>query len=401
MMSEPSPNSPSMVAFIPARGGSKSIPGKNIIPIAGKPLILWVLEAASACPSIDQVVLSTDDDTIAATAANHALPKLHIHRRHPDTATDTASTESAMLEYASAHSFQYMVLIQATSPLLTTEDLSHGIRHYLDSGADTMLTAARQKRFLWDMTQQGEAVAVNYNPAARPRRQDFAGSLVENGAFYITPRKGLLKHENRLFGKKTIWEMPEETFLELDEPSDRFMIEAQLHSRQLLPAPDLSDRFRKIRLLLTDVDGVLTDSGMYYSETGDEMKKFNTRDAVGLRQLKEKGISVGILTTEKTQLVERRAKKMNVDFLFQGCRDKTIPFKTLLNELNLLPENVAFIGDDENDRSLISLVGLAVTPHDGHACLRPLVHYVCRAKGGEGAVRELAEQILNAIHSKQ
>lgn len=400
-MTEPSPISPSMIAFIPARGGSKGIPGKNIIPIAGKPLLLWVLEAASACPFIDQVVLSTDDDLIAATASNHALPKLHIHRRHPDTATDTASTESAMLEYASAQSFQHMVLIQATSPLLTTEDLSQGISHYLASGADTMLSAVRQKRFLWELTPQGEAQPVNYNPAARPRRQDFKGSMVENGAFYITPRKGLLEHQNRLFGEKIIWEMPDETFLELDEPSDWTLIETHLLSRQLLPAADLSDRFCNIRLFLTDVDGVLTDSGMYYSETGDELKKFNTRDAVGLRQLKEQGISIGIITTEETQLVKRRAEKMNVDFLFQGCRDKTIPFKYLLNELNLTPENVAFIGDDENDRSLLTLVGLAATPHDGHPCLRSLVHYVCQAKGGEGSVRELADQILNAIHSKQ
>lgn len=387
---------PQVVAFIPARGGSKGIPGKNIRTIAGKPLIRWVLEAASNCPEIDQVILSTDDEAIAAAAMNPPLPKFRLHRRHPDTATDTASTESAMVEFAQSTAFETMVLIQATSPLLTAQDLSRGIQHFHASGADTLLSAVPQHRFLWTRAPDGLAHPQNYLPEQRPRRQDFNGHFVENGAFYITPRSGLLQHQSRLYGKIALYEMPAESYQELDEPSDWAIVETLLLQRTASQKTSLRERLQAVRLFLTDVDGVLTDSGMYYSENGDELKKFNTRDAVGLRRLREHGIRVGIITTENTRIVENRAKKMNVDFLFQGCRDKTVPFQHLLRELNLTPEQTAFIGDDENDKSLLALVGLAATPADGHPCLRGVVDLTCAMPGGRGAVRELAELILQA-----
>lgn len=137
---------------------------------------------------------------------------------------------------------------------------------------------------------------------------------------------------------------------------------------------------------------------MYYSENGDELKKFNTRDAVGLRLLQEAGIKVGIFTSENTQIVARRAKKIGVDVLRQGCKDKAADLDALLEELNLTPSQVAFIGDDINDLGILKKVGFAITPADGRPENKNLAHYICQAKGGEGAVREVAEVIL---HSKK
>jgi len=391
------------IAFIPVRGGSKGIPNKNILPLAGKPLVYWTVRAAVEAGRIDRVVVSTDDDRIAATVEAFGFEKVSIFRRSPETATDTASTESAMLEFAKAEPFSLMVLIQATSPLLTSEDLDGALSLYSSEGFDTLLSAVRQKRFLWSRTEQGEGKATNYDPASRPRRQDFDGYLVENGALYITPRKGLLEHGNRLFGRMGIWEMDEASFVELDEPVDWLFVENLILNRNPSNAAlqTLQDRAAGIRMVLTDVDGVLTDAGMYYSENGDELKKFNTRDASGLRLLQEKGIRIGIITSEQTALVDRRAKKMGVDFLVQGARDKAVELDKLLQKTGLKAEQVAYIGDDVNDLGILSAVGLAVTPADAQPATRPLAHFVCRHRGGKGAVRELAEIILAAQSGRQ
>jgi N-acylneuraminate cytidylyltransferase len=424
------------VAFVPVRGGSKSIPGKNIRDLAGKPLVAWVLEAASGCSEIDEVVVSTDCDQIVEVVESLGLAKVRIFRRSAATATDTASTESAMLEFAAAEPFGTMILIQATSPLITSADLSGGLGKLKASGADTLLSVVRQKRFLWREEASGAAHSINYEPSSRPRRQEFEGFLVENGAFYITPKDGLLKHQNRLFGKIAVWEMPEETYVELDEPSDWAFLASFLEAREARSgfpgssfrqpsttnqeqrttnqAPRTTNleprtknheqgssgcraRARDIRCFLTDVDGVLTDAGMYYSETGDELKKFNTRDAVGLRLLREAGVKVGIITSEDTQIVARRAKKMGVDFLVQGAKNKADELDKILAETGLLPEQVAFIGDDINDLTIFAKVGLTATPADGQPAVKAKAQYICQAKGGEGAVREIAEAILETL----
>jgi len=389
------------IAFIPLRGGSKSIPGKNLKPLAGKPLFHWVTEAALAVEAIHQVVIATDDADIKASALTIGHPKLTVYDRNSENASDTASTESVMLEYALNHDFGKMILIQATSPLLTYADLSAGIVNLKEKNADSLLSVVEQKRFLWSSDERGYGQAVNYAPYKRPRRQEFQGHLVENGAFYICSRKGLLETKCRLHGNIALQEMREETYIELDEPHDWLFIETLLKSRNPskfdvqrstfeVLQPDLS----KIKLFLTDVDGVLTDAGMYYSENGDELKKFNTRDAVGLRLLREAGLKVGILTSENTKIVERRSKKIGVDILIQGAKNKAEELDKLLAIHKLTADQVAFIGDDINDLGILKKVGFSATPADGQPAVKSIVHHICKAKGGEGAVRELAEMIL-------
>lgn len=214
-----------VVAFIPVRGGSKSIPLKNIRELNGRPLVYWVAQAASACPDIDCVYVSTDSEEIAQTVRGFGLPKLEIIGRGEETATDTASSESVMLEFAENYSFEDIILIQATSPLLTTEDLQRGIALYRQPGTDSVLSAVEQKRFCWSVSEEGYASADNYDIFHRPRRQEFKGYYVENGAFYITSRKRLCESGNRLSGKIRICPMREESFYEIDEPSDWRMVE--------------------------------------------------------------------------------------------------------------------------------------------------------------------------------
>lgn len=213
------------VAFIPVRGGSKSIPMKNIKDFCGKPLLYWVAKAASDCKYIDKVYISTDSEKIREVAMSFGLPNISVIGRDVDTATDMASTESAMLDFAGQYLFKHIVLVQATSPLLSPEDLEGGCKTYLDDKFDSLLSVVKQKRFIWKV-EDGEALPANYNPKRRPRRQEMDGYFVENGAYYITARESLLETKCRLSGKIGVYEMPEETYFEIDEPSDWIIMES-------------------------------------------------------------------------------------------------------------------------------------------------------------------------------
>jgi YrbI family 3-deoxy-D-manno-octulosonate 8-phosphate phosphatase len=158
----------------------------------------------------------------------------------------------------------------------------------------------------------------------------------------------------------------------------------------------LVDRLRRVRLLAMDVDGVLTDAGMYYADNGDELKKFNTRDGQGIALARELGIRTVILTGETTNLVTRRAEKLRVDHLRQGVIDKRAALLEILTAEELSPDQACYVGDDLNDMGVLETVGLAVVVHDAMRSPRKLAHYVTATRGGEGAIREVCEMILDA-----
>lgn len=153
-------------------------------------------------------------------------------------------------------------------------------------------------------------------------------------------------------------------------------------------------KLKNIKLFLTDVDGVLTDAGMYYSEKGDELKKFNTRDGKGIEILKENGIEVGILTSENTSIVLERANKLKIKLLFQGVVKKTKVFHDITNQMNLEKKNIAYIGDDINDLNILKEVGFSACPADAIDIIKKNVDYICKNKGGEGCVREVSDLIM-------
>ncbi len=150
----------------------------------------------------------------------------------------------------------------------------------------------------------------------------------------------------------------------------------------------------KIKVFLTDVDGVMTDAGMYYSTSGEEMKKFNTHDGMGMMLLKEAGIKTGILTTEDTSIVERRAKKLKVDFLYQGVGfgGKLAAAKEICVKEGISLQEIAYIGDDINCIELLSAVGLAACPANATRKVKAIPGIIQLSRsGGDGAIREFIE----------
>ncbi len=157
----------------------------------------------------------------------------------------------------------------------------------------------------------------------------------------------------------------------------------------------LVKKARKIKLVLTDNDGVLTDTGVYYSDTGEMLKRFSIRDGMGVERLKKiLKIETGIITGELSGSVKKRAEKLEIKELHLGVKDKPDVLKKILKANNLKPENIAFIGDDVNDIELIKLAGLTASPADAMPDIKKIVDYVCDEKGGNGAFREFAELII-------
>ncbi|HOI90170.1 MAG TPA: acylneuraminate cytidylyltransferase family protein [Candidatus Rifleibacterium sp.] len=208
-------------AFIPARGGSKSIPKKNIKLFCNQPLIFWSLTALEQTVEIEKIVVATDSEEIEKIVQSFGLQKSLIYRRLAENAQDMSSSESVMLEFLESRNCEVkdddiFMLVQATSPLTQPIHFANALRIFKSSSYDSMLTCVRVKRFFWNP----EGTSKNYDYRARPRRQDFKGELLENGAFYINTAGNIRAYKNRLCGAIGIFEMPEYTAVDIDEEDD-------------------------------------------------------------------------------------------------------------------------------------------------------------------------------------
>ena len=379
----------SVIAFIPARGGSKSIPEKNIKYFCGKPLIYWNLHELQKS-EVDEIVVATDSDNIKLVVESFKFSKVKVYDRSSENAQDTSSTESVIIEYINSSDLSgsdTFMLVQATSPFTQTSHFNDGLE--LFNNHDSILSCCIFKKFTWKEDGQ----ALNYDIYNRPRRQDYKGGLIENGAFYISSVSDIKETGNRISGKIGIYQMPEYTCTEIDEIEDWIVAES-LMKRFILNKKERD--FSKIKIFLSDVDGVLTDAGMYYTENGDEFKKFCTYDGMGMQLLQKSGVKVGILTSEDKQLNRRRAKKLNLDFDFHGATDKLQIVKDLCESEKITLNEVAYIGDDVNCFELLSNVGIASCPENSMKKIKSIPNIIqLSKKGGEGVVRELVELILS------
>lgn len=375
------------------------MPGKNLLPIAGRPLIDWAVDAAVRSGAIERVVVSTDDDNIAAHVSR-TWPGVVVFRRAAETATDDASTESAILEYLAADpETDPLVLLQATSPLTTPDDVS-AVVSLLEGGFDSALSVVRQRRFRWAVPGSGGAAPVGFDPQSRPRRQDYDGFLVENGAIYACARGGFIASGCRVYGNVGLYEMPADTYTELDEPDDVAVLDQRLRAR-VAPPPvpsTVAALARRIKLVISDVDGCLTDNGMYYNFHGEELKRFSARDGKGFELLRSKSVRTMLLTSERGEIIERRAAKLRVDHLCMGSTDKVASANLVRGELGLSWNEIAFLGDDVQDVELLRIVGLAACPSDATNVVRVEATYCCRAAGGYGAFRELADVVTDSTY---
>nr|WP_193070141.1 acylneuraminate cytidylyltransferase [Brevibacterium aurantiacum] len=372
------------VAIIPARGGSKGIPLKNLQKVAGVSLLARAINAAKSTPSIDRVVVSTDHDGIAAEAIRAGAEVSH---RPADIAGDSATSESALI-YTLANlgeEFDTTVFMQCTSPFIDSASIDNAVAAVRDGEADVVFSAVEDHSFLWRLDDGESAVAVGHEASFRPRRQDRAKHYNETGAFYVMRTDGLLENEHRFFGRVTIEEVPPEHAREIDDMSDLSLVRAIASTQETAQVIDVD-------ALVTDFDGVHTDDGAYVDEDGNEQVRVHRGDGMGVSRLVKSGLPVMILSKERNPVVTRRAEKLHVD-VTQGIDNKAQVLTSWIEEQGLDAARVAYVGNDINDLEAFDVVGWPIAVADAHPKVLAAARVVLDRPGGKGAVREVCDLI--------
>ncbi|GAA1515577.1 N-acylneuraminate cytidylyltransferase [Brevibacterium permense] len=381
-----SPTPHRTVAIIPARGGSKGIPLKNLQKVAGVSLLARAINAAQASPSIDRVIVSTDHDGIAAEALRAGAEVAH---RPAEIAGDAATSESALIHTLSTldEDFDITVFMQCTSPFIDSASIENAVRTVRDDDADVVFSAVEDHSFLWRLDDDTQAVAVGHEASFRPRRQDRAKHFNETGAFYVMRTSGLIEHEHRFFGRIGIEEVPPEHAREIDDMSDLTLVRA-IAASQTQETTQVID----VDALVTDFDGVHTDDGAYVDEDGNEQVRVHRGDGMGVSRLVKSGVPVMILSKERNPVVTRRAEKLNVD-VAQGIDNKASILDAWITANDLDPARVAYVGNDINDLEAFDVVGWPIAVADAHPRVLAAARVILDRPGGRGAVREVCDLI--------
>lgn len=375
-------------AIIPLRKDSKGIPGKNKKKMLGRPLFSWVLTEA-IFSDLDAVYVFTDDKEIIdyINKEYYWTPKVKTILRSDKNATDIASTESVMLEFAEAiqYDFDMLCLLQATSPMTTAADINAVLAKIEKEKYDSALTVVNTHRFTWN----ADGTPQNYDVFNRPRRQDFEGLLIENGAVYATTKVAFVTSKNRLSAKIGLVQMDETTLVEIDSMTDWKIVEELLAARL-----KKSKKHQRIDYLVLDVDGVFTNGQVLYSADGELAKAFDMRDGMGLEILRQHQVEVVVLTAENSELVAQRMKKLQIENTFLGVKDKYAFLQHFVKTKNTNFASLAYIGDDINDLANICSVGWSFTPANTTEIVKQNADYLLTKASAEGAIREACEKII-------
>lgn len=393
---------PTVLAVIPARGGSKGVPAKNLAEVGGIPLVARAVRAALGAPEVTDVVVTTDDGAIAEaarTAAAHlgAAHRLHCVERPTAIAGDTATSEAAVLhaldtyEAERARTVDVVLLVQCTSPFVSREDIGGVARAVAHEGADTAVTVAPFHGFVW---RDGAAVeegtyGVNHDKSVRPRRQDRPQDYLETGAAYAMDAAGFRTHRHRFFGHTALVPTDPARVLEIDDPHDLARARALAPLLDPSPLPSLAD----VDAVVLDFDGTQTDDRVMVDSDGRETVAVHRGDGLGIAALRKAGVPLLILSTEQNPVVAARARKLQVPVL-HGIDRKDEALKQWCDEQNIGPDRVLYVGNDVNDLGCFALAGWPVAVGSAHDSVRAAARAVTTTPGGYGAIREIAAWLL-------
>ncbi|MEU5535100.1 N-acylneuraminate cytidylyltransferase [Streptomyces sp. NPDC020362] len=422
-MTDANPDAPAVrrvLAVIPARGGSKGVPAKNLAPVGGIPLVARAVRECRAARLVTDVVVSTDDQAIAAAARQAGA---EVVLRPAAIAGDTATSEAAVLHAMDAHEalrgapVDVVLLVQCTSPFLVREDVDGVAAAVVENGADTAVTVAPFHGFIWrdaaddpvavdtqstaslggsvtvtNSTTVSGGYGVNHDKSFRPRRQDRPQDLLETGAAYAMAATGFREHRHRFFGHTELVRTDPARVLEIDDPHEL------ARARALAPLFD-ADRpgalptADDIDAVVLDFDGTQTDDRVLIDSDGREFVSVHRGDGLGIAALRKSGLKMLILSTEQNPVVAARARKLKLPVL-HGIDRKDLALKQWCEEQGIAPERVLYVGNDVNDLPCFALVGWPVAVASAHDVVRGAARAVTTVPGGDGAIREIASWIL-------
>lgn len=392
----------STVAIIPARGGSQGVPGKNLRPVGGIPLVARAIRACRAARRIDAIFVSTDDAAIAAAAEQAGAGIIH---RPAELAGHTATSESALLHGLDdlaerGIDTEILVFVQCTSPFIRPEDLDRGIELVTSGAADSAFSGIETYEFLWRDSDRGaepgtsSMVGQNHEAHYRPRRQDRRPDYRETGAFYVLNVAGFRQAKHRFFGTTRVVPVSELASLEIDTAEELALADAFAGVLDAAETPDATAPI-DVDAVITDFDGVHTADTAYVDQHGQESVRVSRSDGLGVSALRRAGIPFLICSRERNQVVTARAKKLRVEVL-QAVDDKRAAILDWLAEHGIDPARTAYVGNDVNDLGPMAAVGWPIAVADAHAEVRRAARVVLTRRGGEGAVRELCDRVAAA-----
>ncbi len=397
-----------ILALIPARGGSKSIPHKNIRPLAGYPLIAYSIAAALQSRLVTRTIVSTDDEQIARIAQLYGAetPFMRPHEYGLDNSTDFPVFTHALSWLMENESYQPDILVQLrpTSPIRPLDCVDQAVQILLDHPeADSVrgIIPSGQNPFkMWQVDENGRMAPLLTLPGvAEPfntPRQELPHTYWQTGHIDAI-RASTITQKHSLSGEIILpTHLDPRYAIDIDTLRDwqraewiisqgDFPIVLPGHPKRALP--------KRVDLVVFDFDGVMTDDRVWVDQDGHEAVAANRRDGMGVAALRKAGIPMVILSTEPNPVVAARCRKLELPAI-QGLSDKSAALRLLLQERQLDPANVVYLGNDVNDLPCFPLVGCAIVVADAHPDVIPHADIVLSHPGGHGAVRELCDRII-------
>ncbi len=367
-----------IIGIIPARGGSKGIKRKNVKIICNKPLIYWTICSAKNSKLLSDFYISTEDNEIKELSQSFGCK---VISRPKELSGDEITTLQVLQDCAKKIDCDAFMILQPTSPVRHASLIDECINEFIEKNADTLATG-----FICKFIEYGK---LNNVP-----RQKIEGFFYDDGNVYIINKK--IIEDGRWVGNKIIKKIiSNEENVDIDNEFDFFIAEKILEKYIYKNVFTNYAIFNSIELLIMDVDGVLTGAEMYYSDDGNELKKFSTYDGMGIELIKKIGIKTAFMTKEKNNIIDKRAKKMNIDFVYQGINNKYEALLDLVDKSGISLDKIAYIGDDVNDIKAMQNVILPIAPSNAVESVKKISKYVTVKKGGSGAVREICDLIIS------
>jgi YrbI family 3-deoxy-D-manno-octulosonate 8-phosphate phosphatase len=408
---------PEVLALIPARGGSKGIPRKNIRAFAGWPLIAWSIAAARQSESVTRLIVSTDDEEIAAVARQHGAetPFMRPVELAGDTTADLPVFEHALEWLAAAEGYRPEVVVQLrpTSPIRPRGLIDRAVKTLLEhQDADCVrgvVPAGQNPHKMWRISYEDEPMAPLLQVAGikepyNAPRQILPPIYWQTGHIDAIRTSSILQ-KHSLTGDKVYPLVIDPRYtVDIDTLADWAKYEALVSGGLELvsPGPARRPMPERIELIVCDFDGVVTDNLVWTDQDGREMVAASRSDSMRVAELHEKGVEVMILSSEVNPVVTARAKKMGVEAIHGvGLSKKGEALKQLLADKKVSASQVAFLGNDLNDLPCFEIAGWAVAVADAYPEVKQAADFVLDRPGGRGAVRELCELILDRIREKK
>lgn len=384
-----------VVAVIPARGGSVGLPGKNIRPFNGVPLVGLSVIAAKSASLVSNVYVSSDAQNILDVGEHYGATSI---QRPADISNSTASSESALIHALRAIEENegalpdVLVFLQCTSPFTTSAQIDAIVTQMVEANADSAFSVVEDHGFIWEVAADGTAKGITHDQTKpRQRRQDMTPRYRENGAIYAMRVSSFLESGNRFCGRNILVPMEMPPF-EIDTPEDWRIAEtfARTHGLGALPRSNAD----KIKALVTDFDGVHTDDCVIVQQDGTEAVRCSRSDGMGIEIVRERGLKLLILSREKNPVVRARAEKLKMA-VQHHVRNKLPALDAWRLENGLQWSEIAYIGNDLNDLDCMGACGLSFCPADAHAGAKSVADVVLTKSGGNGALRELSEYLID------